>query len=49
MKGVTATKALSLTHAIQWIGEAGKHGVSYGNTSWQLGEELVEYLVDLAE
>jgi hypothetical protein len=48
-KGVTATNALSLAHTIQWIGEAGKHGVSYGGTEWKLNDDMATYLRDLED
>ena len=47
MKGVHSTLPLSLVHALQWMGEAGKHGVSYGKTSWVLTPELSAYVDDL--
>lgn len=47
VKNVTSTPALNLAHAIQWIGEAGKHGVSYGHTSWMLDDTLRAYLTEL--
>jgi hypothetical protein len=47
VKNVTSKPCLALMHAIQWIGEAGKHGISYGNTSWALGEELDAYISNL--
>lgn len=47
VKGVTSKPCLALMHAIQWIGEAGKHGVSYGLTDWKLDETLVAYVADL--
>jgi hypothetical protein len=48
-KGIRATNALSLAHAIQWIGEAMKHGVSYGETKWAVNDTLKGYIVDLEE
>jgi hypothetical protein len=50
VKGVTSKPCLALMHTIQWVGEAGKHGISYGNTQWQLNEaneNIVEYVADL--
>lgn len=44
MKGVTLTNALLVTHAISWIDDAGKHGVSYGKTKWTLAPELQKYV-----
>lgn len=46
-KGVTLTNSLNLVRAIQWIDEAGKNGVSYGNTKWQLKPELQAYADDV--
>lgn len=42
-KGVSLTNALNLVRAIQWIDDAGKNGVSYGNTVWKLKPELQKY------
>lgn len=47
-KGVYMTNALNLVHTIQWIDEAQKHGVSYGNTQWELVEPLQQYLALLS-
>jgi hypothetical protein len=47
LKNVTSSPALSLVHAIQWAGEAGKHGVSFGKTSWILTPDLQDYVTDL--
>lgn len=47
VKGVTSKPCLALMHAIQWCGEAGKHGLSYGGTKWQLDEVLGGYVESL--
>jgi hypothetical protein len=46
-KNVTSTPALAIGHAIQWLGEAGKHGVAYGTTDWQFNETLTTWLKSL--
>ena len=46
-KGIYITKPMSLFHAIMWIAEAGKHGVSYGNTEWNVSPPLQEYIDSL--
>jgi hypothetical protein len=43
-KNVTLTNALNIVHAIQWCGDAGKHGIAYGHTDWQLCEALQKYV-----
>lgn len=47
VKGVTSKPCLALMHAIQWVGDAGKHGVSYGGTKWKLDEVLEGYIETL--
>lgn len=44
VKGVSQTFPLRLAHAVQWIGDAGKHYVSYGHTAWQLDEQTDKWL-----
>jgi hypothetical protein len=41
------TKALQCIHALQWADTAGKHGVSRGNTGWELAAELQEFALGL--
>jgi len=48
LKGVTATYPLSLKHALQWIDEANKHGVSIGGTQWTLADDLAQWVLDMA-
>lgn len=43
-KGITLTNALHMVRAMQWIGEAGKNNISYGNTKWKLSEPLQKYV-----
>lgn len=43
-KNVTLTNALNLVHTLQWLGDAGKHGLSYGHTKWQLSDALQAYV-----
>ena len=38
------TPALSIVHALQWMADAGKHGIAYGWTMWRLKEELDVYI-----
>jgi len=40
----SATPSLEIVHAIQWMAEAGKHGVAYGHTTWRLTERLEHYV-----
>jgi hypothetical protein len=44
VKGVSQTYPLRLAHAVQWINDAGKHYVSYGNTEWTLDEATDKWL-----
>lgn len=48
-KGVEATPAMQIAHAIQWLGEAGKHGISYGKTDWLFSEQLEKWIADMPE
>lgn len=48
-KGVASTFPLAIGHAVQWIGDAGKHGVSYGKTDWQFTPEIVKWIGEMAE
>lgn len=47
LKGVTLTNPLMLVRALQWIAEAGKNGVSYGFTKWELIPPLKTYVAEL--
>lgn len=47
VKGVILTPALSVVHALKWIGDAGKHGVGYRATKWQLDETLSKWIDSL--
>jgi len=49
LKGISLTNPLSLMRALQWIGEAGKNGVSYGFTNWKLTPPLAEYVVECSK
>lgn len=49
LKGVTLTNTLLLVRAVQWIGEAGKNGLSYGFTKWELVPTLKEWLAEMKE
>lgn len=48
-KNAESTPALQIGHAIQWLGDAGKHGVSYGKTEWVFSDNLEKWIADLAE
>ena len=37
-KGVTMTNPMSIVHAVLWLNDAGKHGISYGKTKWHLAD-----------
>jgi len=39
-KGTFMTVPLQLAHCAQWAGEAGKHGILYGKTQWELSIPL---------
>ncbi len=45
--GVTLTVPLSIVRAIQWAGEAGKNGVSFGHTDWKLCEPIQTWINEL--
>ena len=47
VKGVYVTNPIMMARSIQWIDEAGKNGVSYGNTEWKLIPTLQVYIDDL--
>lgn len=44
VKGITISNPLHIARALQWIGDAGKNGISYGFTEWRLSEELEKYV-----
>lgn len=46
-KGVTLTNSLAIVRAIQWIDEAGKNFVSYGNTKWELSAQLKQWVDEM--
>lgn len=48
-KGVAQTAPLAIAHAIQWIGDAGKHGVHYGESTWKFVPVLDKWITELAE
>lgn len=43
-KGVSLTFPLNIARSLEWIGEAGKNGISYKNTGWELAPELAKYV-----
>lgn len=47
VKGVTLTNALFALMALQYAGEAGKHGFSFGNTGWKVSKPLADYFEQL--
>lgn len=47
MKGVVMTNAIFCLKALQYAGEAGNHGFSFGNTQWKPTEQLQQYLLSL--
>jgi len=47
LKGVTLTNPLMLVRALQWIADAGKNGVSYGHTKWELIPPLKTYVNEM--
>jgi hypothetical protein len=47
VKGVTMTMPLSIVRAIQWVADAGKNGISYGHTKWQLSPLIAEWVEGL--
>lgn len=49
VKGITLTNSLHVVRALQWIGDAGKNGISYGKTAWQLSPPLAKYAEGLKE
>lgn len=49
MKNAESTPALQVGHAVQWLGDAGKHGVSYGNTTWTFTDKLEAWITGLAD
>jgi hypothetical protein len=44
IKGVTVTYPIAIARAIQWIGDAGKNGVSYGHSKWKLTQNLQDWV-----
>lgn len=48
-KNVANTYPLAIGHAIQWLGEAGKHGISYGKTDWQFTPEIIKWIEEMPE
>ena len=44
MKGCVLTSPLWIARAIQWAGDAGANGVSYGLTSWTLVPEVRKWV-----
>lgn len=47
IKGVTMTWTLFALKALQYAGEAGKHGFSFGQTQWKPTEKFAKYLSEL--
>lgn len=47
VKLTAITHPLSIARAIQWAGDAGKNGLSYKDTVWQLSEALQQYVDNL--
>jgi hypothetical protein len=47
LKKAFLTRPLQIVHALGWVGEAGKHGVSFGNTTWTLSSDLQEWVDSL--
>lgn len=47
VKSASLTNALALVRAIQWAGDAGPNGLSYGKTKWTLVEPLQQYVAGL--
>ena len=45
-KGIRMTNALSLVHALQWIADAGKHGIRYQQT-FRLAESLQTWIDEM--
>ncbi len=45
-KGIRMTNALSVVHALQWIAEAGKHGIRYQQT-FRLAEPLQTWIDEM--
>ena len=45
-EGVRMTNALSVVHALQWIGDAGKHGIRYQQT-FRLAEALQTWIDEM--
>jgi len=46
-KGAESTPALQIGHAIQWLSDAGKHGISFGNTDWKFTPALESWLAGI--
>lgn len=47
VKGASLTYPLLAMRALQWIAEAGKNGVSWGETQWKPSKPLTEYFESL--
>ena len=46
-KGAYMTVPMQLAHAAQWAGEAGKHGIAYSHTRWELSKPLQAWIDEL--
>src|SRR4051812_4700907 len=47
LKGVKLTYPLSFVHTLQWMGEAGKHGIKWSITLWELDDNLAKYVAEM--
>ena len=46
-KGVSNTYPMAIAHAVQWLSDAGKHGISYGLTTWQFTPAITTWIEKL--
>lgn len=48
LKGIICTNTILAYKGLLWTAEAGKNGISYGNTSWEVIPQIQEYFDKLA-
>lgn len=46
-KGIHYSNAMNIVRALDWMEDAGKNGISFAETDWQLVPELAKYVKQL--
>jgi hypothetical protein len=49
VKNYGQTDALRIAHAVQWLGDAGSHYVSFGYTQWKFDAKVESYIAEITE